>query len=408
MGLSQLNQPEGQVRRISYLLLTLAFTAAFALPALAVPGGPQAVIYYSDGLKLLKSKLYLSNGQLVQSFSTTSTLSWVGGGTSTGQTSLGVPGTGGSIFVHLPSLSATFNSGLGIEGTYSSLISHVKLSAYGVYSSGGYGSTMTFATSDGTTASDILRLNTDKSLQIMQQIATPATPSSGTIKLYAKSDDRLYMLDDGGTERQVIVPDASSWYIKVSLTSTTQPSLGTSNVTSYTELTSTDATLTPASGSAAAGAVCSTTNAATAPSTSPTTCAVGDESMGFNFTPPTTGPYEVCVAGTHRAGLDSNEGALPVFQLVETGTADQTISEEGGTRLDIGARAITIASGASAIYDFPFSFCSILNFTSGASRAVRLMYEQAVINTPNSSELLMDANTNSGQRNLSFTVKRIY
>jgi hypothetical protein len=42
--------------------------------------------------------------------------------------------------------------------------------------------------------------NDDNSMQFMQQLATPATPASNTMKVYQKSDDKLYMLNDAGTE----------------------------------------------------------------------------------------------------------------------------------------------------------------------------------------------------------------
>jgi hypothetical protein len=58
-------------------------------------------------------------------------------------------------------------------------------------------------------ADEALRINADKSVQFMQQISTPATPASGTTKLYGKSDDRLYQLDDSGTEKKILAGTAS-------------------------------------------------------------------------------------------------------------------------------------------------------------------------------------------------------
>lgn len=198
----------------------------------------------------------------------------------------------------------------------------------------------------------------------------------------------------------------TGWYIKAALVAVTDPDLGTSAVTTYTGLISADMTLTPAAGSAAVGTVCSTTNAATTPSTGATTCAAGSESIGINFTPPATGAYEVCISFTHRASVNSGAYAIPAFELVQTGTADQTISQEGGNRMDGGSRALTIAGGTGAIVDTPFFMCSIFSLTTGAARAIRLMYEQAV-SSPTSSEILMDGNTSSGQRDIGFTVKQI-
>lgn len=54
-----------------------------------------------------------------------------------------------------------------------------------------------------TAAGEALRINADYSLSFMQQIATPTTPASNTIKMYQKSDDKLYILNDAGTETEV-------------------------------------------------------------------------------------------------------------------------------------------------------------------------------------------------------------
>lgn len=68
----------------------------------------------------------------------------------------------------------------------------------GIYSSAGD------QISIATNAAEVLRINADKSIQIMAQIATPATPASGSIKIYAKSDDRLYQLNDAGLEQPLV------------------------------------------------------------------------------------------------------------------------------------------------------------------------------------------------------------
>ncbi len=52
-----------------------------------------------------------------------------------------------------------------------------------------------------TAAGEALRINADYSLSFMQQIATPTTPASNTMKLYQKTDDKLYMINDAGTEQ---------------------------------------------------------------------------------------------------------------------------------------------------------------------------------------------------------------
>jgi hypothetical protein len=68
---------------------------------------------------------------------------------------------------------------------------------------GSGGQDVRFYHSGGTATDESLRINTDKSIQFMQQIATPATPASNTVKMYQKSDDSLYVLNDAGTEAQI-------------------------------------------------------------------------------------------------------------------------------------------------------------------------------------------------------------
>lgn len=52
----------------------------------------------------------------------------------------------------------------------------------------------------GATTDVSLKINNDKSLQFMQEIATPANPSAGSVKMYAKSDNKLYSLTSAGVE----------------------------------------------------------------------------------------------------------------------------------------------------------------------------------------------------------------
>lgn len=182
------------------------------------------------------------------------------------------------------------------------------------------------------------------------------------------------------------------------------PDLGTSAVTSYTEVTNGSLTLTPASGSAPVGIMCSSTNAAATPSTSPTTCSAGSESVGFNVNVPRAGVYEACVAFSHYAAIDPNEELITAFQLVETATNAQTILQEGGdkTYSGLGGGAGTYASVNSVS---PYRKCGIFNFASSGTKAIRLMYEQYVTGTPLNSLVVADGNTALGQRDIHITMR---
>lgn len=209
--------------------------------------------------------------------------------------------------------------------------------------------------------------------------------------------------DGAGT---VVTPPAQGWYVAANI-SGTSPDLGVANVTSYTEIVSSALTMTPVSGSQPVAVMCSTTNAATAPTTSTSTCAAGSESLGANFNIPVAGTYEVCANFTHRAAFDTIEQAQPTFQLIETPLAAQTLTLEGGAKISSGGTALNIATGADAVQITPFGLCSMFKWTSAGNKGVRLMYEQAVTGTPDGSSVVTDGDTNNGQRDFYITVKPV-
>lgn len=192
------------------------------------------------------------------------------------------------------------------------------------------------------------------------------------------------------------------WYVDAAMDGA-NIALSTSAVTSYTEITNGSLTLKPVSGSQPVGVMCSSTNAATAPSTSNTTCAAGDESVGINFAIPKAGTYEVCVQTSHYLDTDANDRLSTVFQLIETPTNAQTITLEGGAKIN----SFSQPSGGTNLVAYPLTNCGMFNWTSAGIKGVRLMYEQAIVNTPNNSLLLADADSNQGQRNLKWTVKPV-
>lgn len=69
----------------------------------------------------------------------------------------GVAGGGSSLFINTPGYN-TFSSGLGIDGTFTSPTSLIRLHAYGVKSAGYY-SNMAFYTTNGTAESEVMRLD---------------------------------------------------------------------------------------------------------------------------------------------------------------------------------------------------------------------------------------------------------
>jgi hypothetical protein len=196
--------------------------------------------------------------------------------------------------------------------------------------------------------------------------------------------------------------DQSAWYVDAIMDGA-NANLSGSALTSYTEVSDAGLTLKPQSGSAPVGVMCSATNPATAPSTSNTTCAAGNESVGINFSIPKAGAYEVCVYSAVYNPGTTNTGFAQTFQLIETPTNAQTLTLEGGTRQTVGF----VGSGGS-LGNYPVSNCSIFNWASAGIKGVRLMYEQEIYGSPPSPPIfIMGASATLGQNNARFTVKPI-
>jgi hypothetical protein len=205
---------------------------------------------------------------------------------------------------------------------------------------------------------------------------------------YPLSSDTAYKADD------------LNWQVIADITGA-NPSLGVAAVTAYTEIVDAGLTMTPVSGSAPVGIMCSTTNAATAPSSAATVCAAGSESIGANFNIPKAGWYEACFAFAHYIQTDASETVYATFNVIQTPTNAQTLTYEGGPRVPSGATT----TGTDTITQFPHRSCGQINFSSAGNVGVRLMYEQGVAGTPDDSVLLADANASTGQRAIRVTVR---
>lgn len=224
------------------------------------------------------------------------------------------------------------------------------------------------------------------------------TNQSGTEKL------RFEILYNPSSSSRVLNPNSYPWYVDATMDGA-NPSLGTSAQTSYVEITDAGLTLKPQSGSAAVGVMCSSTNAATAPTTSNNTCSAGSESLGINFSIPDAGSYEVCFYGTHYVAANTGASIDAAFQLIETPTNAQTLTLEGGTRQASVHQGMTIGGGTGSSVGNSISNCSIFNWSSSGIKGVRLMYEQSVVATVTGNTILADAGANNGQRNIRWTVK---
>lgn len=192
-------------------------------------------------------------------------------------------------------------------------------------------------------------------------------------------------------------PDQTAWRVDANIVGA-NPSLGTSAVTTYTGITNGSLTLTQNAGSIAAQIPCAGTT-----ESSGTTCTAADESIGVSFTAPVAGDALACASFTWSAitGAAIDYRANAAFQIVETGNANQTIIQEGKSR--IKGLIYTVAAVALT-GDVPFRVCGTFNFTSIGKKTLRLMYEQSIGGTISSSIILADADGNNGQRDIHWEV----
>ncbi len=210
----------------------------------------------------------------------------------------------------------------------------------------------------------------------------------------------------GFASGQTYTSDQLSWQVIADITGA-NPSLGISAVAAYTEIIDAGLTMTPVAGSQPVGIMCSTTNAATAPSTGATTCAAGSESVGGNFNIPWAGWYEVCFQYAHSIVVDSAENVSATFNVIQTPLAAQTLTYEGGPRTQSAYTGLNIATGVDAVASFSHNDCGQINFATAGNVGVRLMYEQSVAGSPDASAIAADAGANNGQRAIHMTVRPI-
>jgi hypothetical protein len=196
-------------------------------------------------------------------------------------------------------------------------------------------------------------------------------------------------------EEQVLRHDQVAWRVDANIGGA-NPSLGTGNVSSYTEITNGSLDLVNNSGPGVIPAQipCSGTNPPTG-----LTCSAGNESVGVSFNLPAAGEVRACVSFTHQITVNNGD-ITSAFQIVETPNNAQTILQEGGARIQS-----THGNNAGSSAAFPYSLCGTFKFTSAGQKTLRLMYEQGGINgTINYNGINADRNINFGQRDIHWEV----
>jgi hypothetical protein len=208
---------------------------------------------------------------------------------------------------------------------------------------------------------------------------------SNTVPMTWASGDHVHAIFRvpivGLSSGQVLKSNQTPWFIDARLDGANQ-SLGVINVAAFTEITNAGWTLTPVTGSQPVGIMCSSTNAAATPTTSTSVCGAGLESVGINFAIPYPGNYEVCFTGSTFYEFDSSDTILNNFQLVETPTNAQTLTQSSNVYAHTG-NAGGNTTGTNANNRSDYTTCANFNFGSAGIKGIRLMYNQTVAGTPN-------------------------
>ena len=187
-------------------------------------------------------------------------------------------------------------------------------------------------------------------------------------------------------------PDAINWRVDANI-SGANPSLGTSTVSSYTEITDTGLTLTQNTGSDTTQIACASGTASTG-----TTCSSA-ESVGIAFNIPWAGSYRACTGFTHRISLGAGGSVDAYFQIVETTNTSSGVTQTGKTRF---GSSLTVASTGQ---NKPIFFCSDFYFSSAGQKTLRLEYTQTTGATVSLDDLLIDGSSGAaGDRDLHWIV----
>lgn len=298
---------------------------------------------------------------------------WVNGTVtaSTASMQMGYNGVSGNVFMDTTKVANTKIVGVGSR-------SPVNVAAVTVLATSGQGSLLNFSLDTQATQSP--------------NVASLGNAAFGTGEgVYINA---TIPIQGWSAMADAVLNNSQNWRVDANI-SGANPSLGGSNVATYTGIENASLTLANASGSGVLTSQipCSSTN-----SPSGTTCAAGNESVGVSFTIPSASDALACVSFGHNLFNGAGGSAAVTFQIVETPSNAQTISQEGKSRISSQHQV----ANSSAV--FPYRLCGTFSFASAGQKTLRLMYEQSTGGTITTNALLADADTGNGQRDIHWEV----
>lgn len=188
-----------------------------------------------------------------------------------------------------------------------------------------------------------------------------------------------------------VTNEQASWFIDANIGGA-DINLGTSVLSTYSEINSSSIDMVLNTGSASAKIACASGTASVGLSCN--TPAVS-ESLGVTFTPPYSGRFEACFDFTHY--LNPSGIADITFQIVETSDTATSIISEGNSRQGSSSSA-NVNVGANTI-----RLCGDFNFSDTSPKTLRVMREQSGL--LNDSRIIADRSASNGQRDIHVTIK---
>lgn len=248
----------------------------------------------------------------------------------------------------------------------------------------------------GGAASTIYNLN-----HLTQNISYATTQSNVTIQLKGLTSNaaNAALIDSSLTDFTIDVyyfpsssevavsNDQASWFIDANIGGS-NPNLGSSAVSTYSEITDAglDLVVNSTKGSASAEIACANGTAS-----SGLTCSGVNESIGIAFTPKLIGRHKVCFSFSHNSGA-----TYGTFQVIETSNTSTAIVSEGGQK----TQSFANASGV-----IPQTVCGQFNINDLSKKTFRLMREHVSIAGTNA--ILADRSAGEGQRDIYVTVENL-
>jgi len=262
----------------------------------------------------------------------------------------------------------------------------------------------TWTMSDGTSltgktafiSSNLTGTNYVSSLIVAGRLSYTTSQSNITIQLQCQnitSSTDTCLIDNRVSDLQILVyrfptasqtvygPDNVAWNVDANIRGA-NPSLGVTDVLSYTEITNAGLTLVNNSaGNTTAQIACASGTASTG-----TTCSV-NESVGIAFVLPVAGKVKACASFSHEFNLTLTGTVTPTFQISETSNTSSAVITNGNERLATGSALAGVAQEARN----PIKLCSVFNFQSSGQKTLRLNYTQSTTATITSNIIMADA-----------------